>query len=215
MNRRIAIIDYGMGNLHSVAKAFEYVGATVRVVDSPDGLHQVGRVVLPGVGAFSHGATELKRRGFWDALLEHSEKGQPLLGICLGMQLLFDSSTEFGLNPGLGVVAGQVVPIEGRTVDGRKRRVPHVGWDSIEKAPGGAKWAGTPLEGMAQRVDVYFVHSYAAVPTNRTIRVADCHYDGFCISAAIQQEHVVGLQFHPEKSGKVGLRILARWVTHG
>ena len=154
----VVVVDYGLGNLHSVVKALRHEGADVRVSEDPAEIQHAERLVLPGVGAFADGMEKLRHRGLVDPLREFVATGRPFLGICLGMQLLFDESTEFGRHEGLGVIAGKVELIP--RAPGRK--VTHIGWNRI--APAGRGWAGTPLESHEPGTMMYFVHSYTAVP---------------------------------------------------
>jgi len=151
--------------------------------------------VLPGVGAFSQGMEELRTRGLDVALIEATRRGTPLLGICLGMQLLFDSSLEVGPSNGLGLLAGQIEEIPGLTDAGQSLKVPHVGWSPL-----------IPPDAM------YFVHSFMALPADPLDRIADAVYGGFRIPAIVGHANVLACQFHPEKSGEAGLEILAHWV---
>jgi len=209
----VAVIDYGIGNLLSVRRGLEHCGATVTVTADPDAILSSSRVVLPGVGAFANGMAELKRRGLDTVVREVATRGTPLLGICLGMQLLLDESEEFGINPGLGLIPGRVVPVPAVTREGNPQKIPHIGWNVLIPAYGRDNWQGTPLQDVGPGQAVYFVHSFMANPADSRHRVADCRYGGLAVSAVIGREHVFGCQFHPEKSGKVGLTILKRFLA--
>jgi glutamine amidotransferase len=206
--KRVVVVDYGLGNLHSVVKALKHEGADVVLSDQPVELRQAERVVLPGVGAFADGMEGLRRRRLVEPLLEFVATGRPFLGICLGMQLLLGESDEFGAHAGLGIIPGRVEAIA--RLPGLK--VPHIGWNRVAP-PGGASWAGTPLEPLQPGTMMYFVHSFTAVPTHLEHRLADADYGGQRLSAALRKDNVVGCQFHPEKSGRAGLAVLARFLT--
>ena len=208
----VSIIDYGMGNLLSVRRALERCGATVSVTADPDTILSTSHVILPGVGAFADGMTELRRQGLDAVVKEVAAKGTPLLGICLGMQMLLDESEEFINTLGLGLISGRVVPVPAMTADGRPQKIPHIGWNALVLSQGRESWGGTLLEGIKLGDAVYFVHSFMASPTDPGYRIADCHYGGVSVSAAIGRDNVYGCQFHPEKSGEVGLTILKRFL---
>lgn len=208
----VVVIDYGVGNLLSVRRGLESCGATVSVTSDPAAILAAPRVVLPGVGAFANGMAALSRRGLDDVVREVAAKGVPLLGICLGMQMLLDTSEEFGATKGLGLIPGRVIAVPAKAADGSTRKTPHIGWSALQLSEGRENWAGTSLEAVKPGESVYFVHSFAAVPIEPGHRVADCVYGGTLLSAAIRRENVQGCQFHPEKSGQVGLRILDRFV---
>jgi glutamine amidotransferase len=206
----ITVVDYGVGNLLSVRRALEYCGATVVVTSNPDQVAQAAKLVLPGVGAFDYAMKALTDLGLVPAIQSASER-VPLLGICLGMQLLLEESDEFNQTKGLGVIAGRVVALPRTTVQGDKLKVPHIGWNSLIEGP--LSWKDTPLSEVGQDSAVYFVHSYMAVPVDPTHRLADCIYGGHRITAILKADNVMGCQFHPEKSGKVGLKILSGFIN--
>ncbi len=204
----ITVIDYGIGNVHSVLNAFRHEGATAVLSSDPDVIRKADRLVLPGVGAFGDGMRALAARGLVEPLKEAVLQGTPLLGICLGMQMLLSTSEEFGAHEGLGFIAGTVTRIE---PTGREK-VPHIGWNRL-LAPGGRSWSGSLLEDIAVDTSVYFVHSFTAVPVDEQHRLADTTYGGFRIAAAIQKDNVTGCQFHPEKSGPTGLTMVRRFSS--
>jgi imidazole glycerol-phosphate synthase subunit HisH len=212
MSARVVVVDYGMGNLYSVCRALEHVGAEAVLTEDPGVVLDAERVVLPGVGAFRDGMHELKRRGLDSALREYGAGDRMMLGICLGMQMLFDTSQEFGEHRGLAIIPGQVRAIPTAGADGKPHKIPHVGWSAVYP-PAGAQWSGTLLEGTPQGTEFYFVHSYTAVPASEDFRVADADYDGCTVGAAVRRRNVYGLQFHPEKSGPAGLKLLQRFVS--
>lgn len=213
MKQKVTIVDYGIGNLLSVSRAFEKCGAEVAVTDDPAAVASAGRVVIPGVGAFADGMAELHRRGLVAPLRRFAAEGQPLLGICLGMQLLFGVSEEFGMHEGLGLISGRVVAIPNAKAEGGWRKTPHIGWNELRLPPGRRTWEGTLLAGLAEGAATYFVHSFAAVPADPDVRLADCDHEGFAVSAAVQQGRICGCQFHPEKSGATGLAIIDNFLS--
>ena len=199
---RVAVVDYGMGNLASVTKALTRAGADARVTQSTAEVRGADAVVLPGVGAFRDAAARLEQTGLGAAVLERIATGTPFLGVCLGLQLLFESSGEGGRWPGLGVLPGTVE----RLRTGLK--VPHIGWNDLEWAPAGAGMA----RGLPAPATVYFVHSYAAVPADPSVVAATTDYGGPVV-AAVARDNVWAVQFHPEKSSSVGLALLAGFVA--
>jgi glutamine amidotransferase len=209
----IAGVDYGRANLLNVARAFEHCGAAVRVVETPGDVLAADRLVVPGVGAFRDCLDELRRRGFDEALRRFVDTGRPMLGICVGMQALFEVSEEFGEHPGLGILPGRVRAVPLQTVDGAAQRVPHIGWNHLVQPESGRDWSGTVLEPfVGQRPAVYFVHSFAAQPEDPADRLTDCVYGGHRVCAAVQRGNLMATQFHPERSGEIGLTILRRFL---
>ena len=193
----IAIIDYGRGNLHSVEKAFARVGAEAVVTSDAAVIGSADKVVLPGVGAFGDCMENLTRRGLVDVIHRVIEKGTPFLGICLGLQLLFEGSEEDPGVPGLGIIRGHVQKIAAPGL-----KIPHMGWNSLQMGAASPLFADLP-----EKPYVYFVHSYHAVPADPSLVTAATFY-GEGVTAAIGQGHVQAVQFHPEKSSAVGLTIL-------
>ena len=206
----VTIVDYGVGNLLSVRRALEHCGANVVVTSKPEQVAQAAKLVLPGVGAFDHAMGSLNDLGLIPAI-QAAAKRVPLLGICLGMQLLLEESDEFNKTKGLGIIPGRVVAIPRITVQGDKQKVPHIGWNSL--ITGALSWRDTLLSEVANGSAVYFVHSYMAVPADPTHRLADCVYGGHRITAILKADNVIACQFHPEKSGEVGLKILSGFIN--
>jgi len=195
MSEKIVIIDYGMGNLHSVNKALKYVGAEVEVTSEATKIAKADKVILPGVGAFGDCMLNLEKYGLVPVIKETLASDKPFLGICLGLQLLFEGSEEAPGIQGLGFFKGQVEKIK------TDLKVPHMGWNSLVlKNP-------SPLLAKSADGYVYFVHSFHAVPEDKAIITAVCNY-GIEVTAAVGRENVQAVQFHPEKSSKVGLGIL-------
>ncbi len=212
-NREIVLIDYGVGNLLSVQRGLEYCGANVVISRDPKRILNSYKVVLPGVGAFDNAMSSLHSLRLVDVFLELHQREIPILGICLGMQLLFEQSYEFKLTRGLGLIPGDVVEIPKYDVLGHPLKVPHIGWSALEISNSFKTWNGTLLQDNKSGDAVYFVHSYMASPKENHHRIADCQYGGHRIAAVVGYEHITGCQFHPEKSGELGLKILQRFCV--
>jgi len=199
----INIIDYEMGNLRSVEKAFEKLGFAARVSADPQDIVSADKVVLPGVGAFRDCINNLRAGGFVEPLLAHVESGKPLLGICVGMQMLFDESEEFGRHQGLGLIPGKVLRFPAGMVENSERlKVPHMGWNNIE-----IKSASPIFAEIEQGSFVYFVHSYYCSAAQPEVVAASCRYGDIEFCASLWRDNIMATQFHPEKSQDVGLRI--------
>jgi glutamine amidotransferase len=207
-NAEITVVDYGMGNLLSVQRGFEYCGAKVILTSDPKKILSAKRVVLPGVGAFSNAMRALEDLGLITAIQELALRNTPLLGICLGMQLLLEESDEFGVTAGLGLVPGRVVALPDRAVSGEKQKIPHIGWNALEICDSVSGWKKTLLEDNRPGEAVYFVHSFMANTTDPTHRIADTLYGGHKVAAVISRENITGCQFHPEKSHQYGEKLL-------
>jgi len=203
----VVIVDYDRGNLRSVQKAFEHEGVTAKVSRAPNDIEAASHVVLPGVGAFADCMDNLKRFGLVEPVLRSIEAGRPFLGICLGMQLLFEASAEFGPTPGLGILPGRVEPFPaGMTQDGTRLKVPHMGWNRLHLTRPAPIFADTP-----EGTYAYFVHSFHAVPEELGVAAATTQY-GVLFVSAVWKDNVVACQFHPEKSDRAGLAMLARFA---
>lgn len=213
MSVDVAIVDYGIGNLFSVRRAFEHCGASVVVSDDPQVLLTAPRLVLPGVGAFADGMRGLIERGLDKVVPEFTDSGKPFLGICLGMQMLASVSEEFGEYKGLSIIPSRVLPIPKTTVSGKPHKIPHIGWTGLERPGWLSGWQGSILEGLIPGDAVYLVHSFAVQTDDDAHRLADCNYNGRVISAVIRKGNVYGTQFHPEKSGLVGLSIIRNFLA--
>lgn len=212
MNPEVVVVDYGLGNLFSVRKAFEHCGANVVLSSDPELVLRADRLVLPGVGAFRDGMAGLRERNLVEPVVAVARSGRPVLGICLGMQMLMSRSDEFGDYEGLGVVPGRVLAIPRTTADGAPLRIPHIGWSPLTPPQVESSWSGSILETTPAGAAVYLVHSFTAWPDQEAHRLADCWYGGRRISAAIRLDNVYGCQFHPEKSAQIGLAILRRFL---
>lgn len=196
----IAIVDYGVGNLFSLCSSLRYLGLEAQVSADAETLRRAERIILPGVGAFGDARARLDDAGLTEVLLEEAEK-KPFLGICLGMQLLFERSFEYGEHPGLGLIAGEVAPLREDLTD-PSCKVPHMGWNSLEICR-----ADPLLRYVEPGEYVYYVHSYyARCCAESTLAVSQ--YGGVAVTGAVRRGNVWGTQFHPEKSGDTGLRIL-------
>jgi imidazole glycerol-phosphate synthase subunit HisH len=199
----IAIIDYGMGNLRSVQKAIEAVGSTAEITSDPDRVRHASKVVLPGVGAFADAMAELRRTGLGAAFTEAVHQGKPCLGVCLGLQLLFDLSLEDGEHAGLGLLRGRVV----RFAAEPGLKIPHMGWNTLR-----LRRPAPLLAGLVDSPSVYFVHSYHAQPEDPDVVAAEAEYpDPF--AAVVWRDNLTACQFHPEKSQGVGLAMYANFVA--
>jgi glutamine amidotransferase len=198
----IAIIDYGMGNLRSVQKALEAVGAEAEVTGDPEKVRRASKLILPGVGAFEDAIEELKRTGLGEAFVEGVRAGKPCLGVCLGLQLLFDASEEDGVHAGLGLLRGRVVRFASRP----GLKIPHMGWNTLR-----VRREIPLLAGLEDGASVYFVHSYHAVAGDPADVAAEADYpDPF--PAVVARDNLMAAQFHPEKSQRVGLAMYANFA---
>ena len=200
----IAIVDYGVGNLYSLHRSFEAIGAEVKITADEREIKAADRILLPGVGAFGDAANKLYASGLSELITEEAKEGKPLLGICLGMQMLLDKSLEYGEQRGLGLIEGEVRPISEVIPKGLK--IPHIGWNALQFQ--GEK---SPLFKYVEEGEcVYFVHSYHGANCGKNV-IATAEY-GVPLTAAVGKDNVFGCQFHPEKSGRVGLNILRAFV---
>lgn len=212
MSSKITVIDYGVGNLLSVCRALEHCGVSVEVVSSGAKILDASHLVLPGVGAFADGMKSLQNLSLIEPIREYAGLNRPMLGICLGMQMLLDSSEEFGFSKGLGLIPGHVKMIPHVSPDGIKHKIPHIGWNKLLLPEQRTSWNTTILEGIEIKTYAYFVHSFTAWPDNPQHRLADSYYNGCLLSAAINLGSIYGCQFHPEKSGGIGLKILSDFI---
>jgi len=216
----VAIVDYGMGNLFSVRQACAHVGLNATITSSPGDVATADGVILPGVGGMPDAMRTLQRSGLSEALVAYAQSGKPLLGICLGLQLLMTEGTEFERHQGLGIVTGSVVRFEGASLNGRRLKVPHVGWNGVRKVAGAGAvsggrdpWAGTPLASLSEGVSMYFVHSFYVIPLEAGVCVAETQYGNVWFCSALARGSVFGCQFHPERSGPEGLRIYRNFAN--
>ncbi len=212
MQTTITMIDYGASNIRSAQKAFEYIGANVVLTEDPDEVRRADKLVLPGVGAFGSGMDGLRRHHLPAAIHEAVQRGVPFLGICVGMQLMFSEGHEMGVHQGLGLLAGQVVRFPEKLSIGNRQspivnlKIPHMGWNQLEPTR-----ADPLLAGIRSGDYAYFVHSYYCDVAEETAVLARTAY-GFPFASIVAQDNLYGLQFHPEKSQSVGLRIIQNFV---
>jgi len=211
-SREVVVVDYGRGNLFSVCQAVSKVGGAPRLAADPGVVATAPRLILPGVGAFGDAMAGLNALGLGDAVKTFAATGRPLLGICLGMELLLDESSEFGRHAGLGLIPGLVDRLPAPEA-GSREKIPNVGWCPLREPEQGPKWSGTIFADVKAGDFVYFVHSYAAYPADHGHRLADITFAHTAVTAAVTRENVTGCQFHPEKSGQVGLAILGAFVN--
>lgn len=196
----LAVIDYGVGNLFSLQCSLKKIGAEAVVTDDENIIRAADRIILPGVGAFGDAVRKLRESGLFDVVIEEAQKGKPLMGICLGMQMLFDKSYEYGEYEGLGLIEGEIVPLKGEIP--QNLDIPHMGWNALKFHNGKSELFKYINEGDC----VYFVHSYFGINCENSL-IASAEY-GAQITAAVGKGNIYGCQFHPEKSGEVGLSIL-------
>ncbi|WP_343517849.1 imidazole glycerol phosphate synthase subunit HisH [Sphingomonas sp.] len=208
----VHIVDYGIGNLYSVSRAIEKAGGEARLTSDAGEIARADRILLPGVGAYEPCISTLRQTGLADPVLEFAATGRPFLGICVGMQLLFDYSLEFGRHEGLGLIPGHVAAIPASD-DAGTRKVPHIGWSPLLVPEGRNGWEDTLLDGAEPGVSsTYFVHSFNCVPDDPARRLAEADYAGFAVCAAVEKDNITAFQCHPEKSGPAGLRILENFL---
>lgn len=211
MPKKCTLVDYGAGNVFSVARALEKNGANVELTRNPERIRVAERLVLPGVGAFGRAADRIRENGLDQAILAQIATGRPFLGICVGMQLLMENSLEFGNHKGLGVFKGSVVRISAESEAGNKLRIPIIGWNTLVNNSN-VSWRGTPLKNITNRSAFYFVHSFACEPATSSVVCASARVGTSDIVAAINKDNVTGVQFHPERSSGAGLTLLGDFL---
>jgi imidazole glycerol-phosphate synthase subunit HisH len=213
METKVVVIDYDVGNLLSVVRALQYLNVDVVVTNEKKIIDTASYLILPGVGAFGKAMDELKSSNVLDSIYRYIETDNPFMGICLGMQLMLERSCEFGNFEGIGIIGGGVVPIPERSEENdRSHKIPHIGWNNIFQG-NSQNWKGTILDNLGEDPSVYFIHSYMANLNNSNQLLASCDYDGCRIPAVIADGNRYGCQFHPEKSGKTGLKILENFIN--
>ena len=208
MSLRLVIIDYDIGNVRSILNAFEKVDISPILSRDKDEILNADGVILPGVGAFSHAMKNLHNYTLVDTLKEYALLNKPLLGICLGMQILFDESEEFEITKGLGIISGKVVKL---TTNKKKVKLPHISWNEIEAHK--SKWDNTILDNIGQKSDMYFIHSYMAVPSDTNNILSTTNYFDHHFCSSVKKGNIYGSQFHPEKSAKEGLKIIKNFIN--
>ncbi len=202
---KLALIDYGIGNVKSITNAFKIHGIDLTLTREKDSITNSDGIILPGVGAFSHGMNNLKKFELVDIL---KESNKPLLGICLGMQLLFDESEEFTKTKGLGLIKGEVIKLP--LPETKNLKLPNIGWRKILKSE--INWKGTILENLSEESKMYFVHTYAASPKNKSNILSLTEFGGTKFCSSVKNSNIYGCQFHPEKSANEGLRIIENFI---
>ncbi|OGW82886.1 MAG: imidazole glycerol phosphate synthase, glutamine amidotransferase subunit [Omnitrophica bacterium GWA2_52_8] len=212
MKKCVTVLDYGVGNLFSVSQAFTFCGAEVKLADDAAEIIRADYLVLPGVGAFGDAMTELNRRGFTEPIKRFAASGKPFLGICLGMQMMMESSDEFGRHAGLGLIQGHVQAIPPEDASGLRHKIPHIGWNPLWPGRESPEWKNTVLETVTPGDAVYFVHSFTANCTDSRHSLAETEYAGRRLTAVVKSGPLYGCQFHPEKSGPVGLKIILQFL---
>jgi glutamine amidotransferase len=211
MKKNVVIVDYGHGNLYSINQACIQVGYNPIISSSQSEIANADSLILPGVGAFKVAMEELKNKNLIEPIFEFVKKGNYLMGVCLGMQLLFDSSEEFGNNIGLGLVKGSVERFPS-VINDKKIRIPHIGWNNIQKHNEVNNWSSTPLANISEQDYMYFIHSYYAKPTDLNNILSVSQYQEFEFCSSVQKDNVFGFQFHPEKSAEQGLSIYKNFL---
>ncbi|MCG3175902.1 MAG: Imidazole glycerol phosphate synthase subunit HisH [Candidatus Omnitrophica bacterium] len=213
MSAQVVIVDYGVGNLFNVRRALALLGYDAVISRDPAEVARAPRVLLPGVGAFEAGMDHLRRYGLSEAVKDAARSGRPVLGICLGMQLLLSESEENGTHRGLDLVPGRVRRFTTPSPEGPVYKIPQIGWNALEHTASSRDWSGTVLDGLPERSFMYFVHSYRVVPADPGVVLASTRYgqDEFC--SVLKRDNISGCQFHPERSGEYGLKILENFVT--
>lgn len=205
----VAIVDYGLGNLFSIQQACRTAGLTAVITGDRCAIEQAEAVILPGMGAFGDAMATLQRLDLVEVLRDTAASGKPLLGICLGVQLLMSVGHEFGRHAGLDVIPGEVVPLAAVAPSGRRLKIPQVGWNRIHPPSGASteRWAGTPLDGIPAGQFMYFVHSYVVVPQDPSVILSTTTYGGTQFCSSLRSANVFACQFHPERSGHRGLDV--------
>jgi len=205
---RIAVIDYDVGNVRSILSAFDNQGVHALLTNDKKKILESDGVILPGVGAFKHGMDNLNKYGLVGTIKEYIETGKPFMGICLGMQMLFEESEEFGNTMGLGLISGKVIKLPTKDIDNEK--LPHVSWNELNSKS--TQWADTILEGIEEGSDMYFVHSFVAQPKDSNNILSTTEYSNYNFCSSVKKNNIYGCQFHPEKSGKTGLKIIKNFI---
>lgn len=210
MKKKTVIIDYGLGNLYSIAQACSHVGHKPIITSDRDEIINADSVILPGVGAFKVAMDQLNEMNLADTIVNFASSGRPLMGVCLGMQLLFEKSEEFGETNGLGLIPGSIKRFP-ENFAGNKLKIPHIGWNKLFKS--NLDWSKTPLKEITDEDFMYFVHSYYAEPINTDNTLTYTQYQDFKYCSSVQQNNIFGFQFHPEKSGEPGLTIYKNFLS--
>jgi glutamine amidotransferase len=214
MQSHITIIDYGINNIKSIQRAISEIGHDAKLAANPDEIKNAEKLILPGVGSFENGMKNLSNvDGMIEAIYEFVKSGKLVIAICLGMQMLLDSSEENGLHKGLGIISGSVKKIPIKKENGGLRKIPHVQWNKLKAVPDLQRWENTYLKNVKHDDYFYFVHSYVSIPKDKKFLIATSEYEGIDLPAVINKENITAFQFHPEKSGQSGLIILENFVN--
>jgi len=212
MTKKIGVVDYDIGNVKSVVSALNKLSAEVVFSDNASELNDCNGIVIPGVGAFNHGMDKLQKKDLIAPISEFASSGKPVLGICLGMQLLFESSNEYGLTDGLALIGGVVKNLNDFNNADDELRLPHVGWCSLSEYENGHAWSDSIYKNSNVSDYFYFVHSYAVEPENEKYILSMTKYNGVNFVSSVKKSNIIGMQFHPEKSGEAGLSLLKKFI---
>jgi len=213
MKKYVAIVDYDMGNLFSVQRACEQVGLSAVITKSGDEIAGATAAILPGVGAFGDAMSNMEKFGLVKAIRDFVKTGKPFMGICLGMQLLFTESEEFGIHKGLDIIKGRVTEFGNKGKDNANIKVPQVGWNSISPGKGAEdKWNNSPLKDVKKGEYMYFVHSFYCIPSDPEVILTVSNYEGTEYCSGVSKDNVFAVQFHPEKSAIEGIKIYKNWA---
>ena len=210
MDKKVIIIDYQLGNLFSVKQAFKYLGYETIVTNKKEDILNANYLVLPGVGAFGDAMQRLNEFDLVNPILEYTNSGRPLMGICLGMQLLFTESSEFGTTNGLNLIEGTVEKFETHKMSDIVYKVPQIQWNKIKESK---NWGSTPLNECSSDMFMYFVHSYYVNPSDKGVVLANTEYGEYNYCSSLLKNNIFATQFHPEKSGEEGLKIYKNWLN--
>jgi len=209
--KKITIIDYGCGNILNLSRAIKFIGYEVEVTNDHKKIIKSSHTILPGVGAFGNAMKQLEKYGLLNTIQEYVKLNKPLLGICLGMQILFTKSYEFGVHKGLNLIEGEVIKISNEK--NKEIKIPHTGWNTIYPSNDQKEWKNKIVKNSSVEKSFYFVHSYICITKDSNLTIASCDYSGITIPAIVSNNNVFGCQFHPEKSSEEGLNILKNFCN--
>ena len=212
--KKVTIVDYGMGNILSISRAFEFLGARVDLTDAAEKVQKANYLILPGVGAFGDGMKELEQRHLVSVIQSYIQGNRPFLGICLGMQMMLEASHEFGYYRGLGMMSGEVLPLPALCSDGTGNKIPHISWNQIYPFDKNQdSWSSTIIQTVKPGSYFYFLHSFYTQPKDQANILAVTPFYDFNFPSIIRRGNIYGVQFHPEKSGLVGLSVLKNFLS--
>jgi glutamine amidotransferase len=212
-NKKIAIIDYGVGNIFSINQACNKVGLNTIVTSDAALISNSDAIILPGVGAFGDAMNNLKKLNLVETIINFANTGKPFLGICLGMQLLFNESEEFGNHKGLGLIDGEIKKFNFSKIDNNITKIPQIQWNKIYHKEN-TNWNNSCLSNVENNSYMYFVHSYYAIPNDKNTILSYTEYANFEYCSSVKKENITGIQFHPEKSGEIGIHIYKNWLIN-